>query len=149
MNEKYMKIALKEAIKSYKKGEVPIGCVIVYKNKIIAKTHNLKEKKKNSLCHAELIAINKATKKIKNWRLDDCNIYVTMQPCPMCASAIKQSRISNVYYGVSNENNNLSNMIFEEKNNNKKVNVYDGILEKECKKIVQEFFNKQRKITKK
>ncbi len=145
MKNKYMGIALKEAKKSLKENEVPVGCVIVYKNKIIAKAHNKKERKKCVLYHAELIAIKKASKKIKNWRLNECDIYVTVKPCPMCSSAIKQSRIKNVYYGTDNKHNGISDKIFDEININKKVNVKSNIMEKECKKIIQDFFKKQRK----
>ena len=145
MQEKYMKLALKEAQKAYKKNEIPIGCVIVKNNKVIAKSHNLKEYKHSALYHAELIAINIASKKLKNWRLLDCDIYITMQPCPMCASAIKQSRIKKIYYGTKNKNNILSNKILEENDINEKIEVISSILEKECREIVQKFFEKQRK----
>lgn len=144
MKEKYMKIALKEAEKSFYKKEVPVGCVIVNNDKIIAKAHNLKEKKNSSLAHAELIAIAKANKKMKNWRLNDCDIYITMEPCPMCASAIKQSRISNVYYGVKNENNKESRLILESVDINNNISVESGLLEKECKVLVQDFFKEKR-----
>ena len=145
MQEKYMKLALKEAQKAYKKNEIPIGCVIIKNNKVIAKSHNLKEYKHSTLYHAELIAIKKASKKLKNWRLLDCDIYITMQPCPMCASAIKQSRIKKIYYGTKNKNNILSNKILEENDINEKIEVISSILEKECREIVQKFFEKQRK----
>ena len=105
MNEKYFDLALKEAEKAYKLKEVPVGCIIVKDNKIIAKAHNMVEKKKNSTMHAEIIAIKKASKKIKNWRLIDCDMYVTLEPCNMCKSAIELSRINNVYYCVSGNNN--------------------------------------------
>lgn len=144
MIEKYMNIALMEARKSFRLGEVPIGCVIVKNNKIISKAHNIKEKKNSALCHAELLAISKANKKLKNWRLDGCDIYITMQPCPMCASAIKQSRISKIFYGVKNINNALSDLIFSENDNNRKVIITDSIMQEECKKIVQEFFKQKR-----
>ena len=140
-----MKIALQEAYKAYKKGEIPIGCVIVKKNKIISKAHNLKEKKKCSLWHAELLAIKKAAKKLKNWRLVDCDIYITMQPCPMCASAIKQSRIKNVYYGIENSNNYISEKIFEENDINASVNVFSFVLGDKCKEIIDNFFENKRK----
>ncbi len=145
MKEKYMKIAIKEAIKSFKKNEVPVGCVIVKNNKIIAKAHNLKEKKHSVIYHAELIAIEKASKKLKNWRLNDCEIYVTLQPCPMCSSAIKQARISKVYYGVENKNNDISNKIFVNKDNNACVIIEEKICEEECKKIITKFFKNKRK----
>lgn len=144
MNEKYMNIAIQESLKSMKKEEVPIGCIIVKNGKIIAKAHNLKEKKSSALAHAELIAIAKANKKLKSWRLNECEIYITMEPCPMCASAIKQSRISKVYYGVENENNKISKKIFQSIENNNSVETIGGVLEKECKLIVQNFFKNKR-----
>ena len=145
MQEKYMEIAIKEAEKAYKKNEVPVGCVIVKNNKILAKTHNLKENKHSALYHAELIAIKKVSKKLKNWRLIDCEMYITMQPCPMCASAIKQSRIKKIYYGTDNKNNNISNEILNENDINEKIEIIPYILEDKCKEIVQKFFEKQRK----
>ena len=102
MNEYYMNIAIKEAKKAYKYEEVPVGAVIVKNNKVIAKAFNKKEKTKNVTKHAEIIAISKACKKLKNWRLEDCIIYVTMEPCMMCSGAIEQSRIKKIVYGVKN-----------------------------------------------
>ena len=145
MQEKYMEIAMEEAEKAYKKNEVPVGCVIVKNNKILAKTHNLKENKHSALYHAELIAIKKVSKKLKNWRLIDCEMYITMQPCPMCASAIKQSRIKKIYYGTDNKNNNISNEILNRNDINEKIEIIPYILEDKCKEIVQKFFEKQRK----
>ncbi len=145
MKEKYMQIALKEANKSFKKNEVPVGCVIVKNDKIIAKAHNIKEKKQNVLYHAELVAIKKASKKLKNWRLNNCELYVTLQPCPMCSSAIKQSRISKVYYGVDNKNNAISNKILWENDINSRVTVEEKICEEQCKKIITSFFKNKRK----
>lgn len=145
MKEEYMKIALNEAKKSFDKNEVPVGCVIVKNDKIIAKTHNLKEKYKSVLYHAELLAIRKASKKLKNWRLNGCELYVTLQPCPMCSSAIKQARISKIYYGVDNKNNEISNKILVEKDINSNVNIEEKICEKECKKIIVDFFKNKRK----
>lgn len=102
MEEKtfFMKKALKEAEKAYYKGEVPVGAVIVKDGKIISRGHNLKEIKKDTTKHAEIIAIEKASKKIDAWRLEDCDIYVTMEPCPMCMGAIINSRIRKIYYGI-------------------------------------------------
>ena len=145
MNEKYMRIALEEANKAYELGEIPIGCVIVKNDKIISKAHNLKEKKHSSLCHAEIMAIKKANKKIKNWRLLDCEMYITMEPCPMCASAIKQSRIKKIYYGVENNNNEISKKILDTTDINEKIEVIPNILSEDCKKIVQNFFENKRK----
>ena len=101
--EEYMKIALKEAKKAKEKNEVPIGAVIVSEGKIISKAHNLRETKNNSLCHAEIIAINKACKKNKDWRLNECKMYVTLEPCMMCMGAIVESRIKKVYCGIENK----------------------------------------------
>ena len=105
MNEQYyMNIALSLAKKAYRKNEVPIGAIIVKKNKIITKAYNKKESKHNSIYHAELIAINKACKKLKTWHLDDCVLYTTLEPCMMCSGAIEQSRIRKVVYGTKNYN---------------------------------------------
>ncbi len=145
MKEKYMKIALEEAKKSFDLNEVPVGCIIVKNDEIIAKAYNIKEKMNSVLYHAELIAINEASKKLNNWRLNDCEMYVTLQPCPMCSSAIKQARIKKVYYGVENKNNEISNKIFVEKDINKSVLVEEKIMEDDSKKILQDFFKKQRK----
>lgn len=144
MKEKFMHEAIKEAKKSYKKNEVPVGCVIEKNGKIISKAHNLKETKKNPLAHAEIIAINKATKKFKNWRLYNCNMYVTMEPCCMCAGAIKQARLKKVYYGVPNDNS-LCRKILNKEDNNKKVEIEGNVLSIECKELIQTFFKKQRK----
>lgn len=100
----YMSVAEKLAFKALKKGEVPVGAVIVRKNKIIGKGYNKKERKKSSIYHAEIIAIKNAGKKIKNWRLDDCELFCTMEPCMMCCGAIIQSRIKKVYYLLENHN---------------------------------------------
>ena len=137
MEEKYMKIAIKEAKKALKKGEVPVGAIIVKENKIISKGYNKKEKTKNVIKHAEIIAISKACKKIKNWRLDNCEIYVTMEPCMMCCGAIEQSRIKKIVYGVKNENYGYTNVL-------KNVKIISQICEKECKEMIQAFFKKKR-----
>lgn len=141
--EKYMVAALKEANKALKKGEVPIGAVIVKNDKIISRAHNMKENKNISTYHAEILAIQKACKKLKNWRLNGCTMYVTVEPCAMCCGAIKESRISTLVYGTKNENTGFvkSKNIFFEKD---KMIIIDGIYEKECKKIIQEFFKKKR-----
>ena len=145
MEKKYMYMAIQEAEKAFKLNEVPVGCVIVKDNKVLAKTHNLKEKKRSVLCHAELIALYKASKKNKNWRLNDCEMYITVKPCPMCSSAIKQSRISKIYYGVDNKNNSISDEILDNSDINKNVIVEEKVCESECKKIIQEFFKNKRK----
>ena len=143
---KYMKIALKEAQKAYNKGEIPIGAVIVKDDNIIAKAYNLKESKQQSTKHAEIIAIEKASKKLNNWRLLDCTLYVTMFPCPMCASAINQARISRLIYGTIPEyaDQQTVNKILSDKNYGLPVDKTGGILEKECLELIQKFFVKKR-----
>ena len=142
--EKYMKLALKEAEKAYKKGEVPIGAVLIKNGKVIAKAHNLKEKKNIAYYHAEILVIKKACKKLKNWRLIDCTMYVTVEPCAMCCGAIKESRISNLVYGTLNENTGFVKSK-SEFFHNIKINISSGICENECRKIMQDFFNQKRK----
>ena len=148
MNLEYMDIAFKEAEKAYKRGEVPIGAVIVKNGKIIAKACNSKEKKHCSIEHAEILAIKKASKKLKNWRLDDCDIYVTLEPCPMCASAIKQSRIKNVYSALKNsDSNNLDiiNRIFVADKVNPCVNFFNNLSVEKSTTLLQKFFSCRRK----
>ncbi len=142
----FMNEALKEANKAYDKGEIPIGAIIVKNNKIISKAHNLKESKNNACKHAELIAIEKASRKLKNWRLLDCTIYVTMFPCPMCASAINQSRISKLVYGTIPKyaNKELISSILNDKNYGNPVKIVDKILEKDCTQLLKKFFLKKR-----
>ena len=142
MNEKYMLEALKEAKKSYNKGDVPVGAIIVYNNKIIARAHNLKEKSKNATKHAEILAINIACKKLKRWRLNDCELYVTMEPCMMCTGAIIQSRIKKVCFAIRNYDfGTLLNVA-----NNKKydISVAEGAMANESLKLLQDFFKQKR-----
>ena len=136
-HEYYMNIAIKQAKKALRKGEVPVGAVIVKDGKIICKSYNKKEKRRNATQHAEIIAITKASKKLKNWRLDDCVIYISMEPCMMCCGAIIQSRIKKIIYGVGNENYGFTNKI-------KNVEIIDKVCENECKKMIQSFFKKRR-----
>ena len=147
-NEIYMREAYKEALKAYKKNEVPIGCVIVKDNKIIAKAHNLRNSKKNSLYHAEVLAIDKACKKLKKWILDDCTLYVTMEPCVMCAGSILQARIQKVVYGIPQNRygcvGTLMNLFTDFEFNNSPI-VEKGIMEEEIKKLVSDFFVELRK----
>ena len=137
MDQYYMNLALKEAKKAMKHNEVPIGAVIVKNNKIVSKAYNKKETKKNAIKHAEIIAIEKACRKFNNWRLDDCTIYVTMEPCMMCCGAIEQSRIKKIVYGVANQNYGFTKKI-------KNVEIVFGILENECKSLIQSFFKNKR-----
>lgn len=144
MDEKYMIEALKEAKKAYKKNEVPIGAVIVKNGKIIARAHNQKDLSKISVYHAEVLAIIRACKKLKNWRLIDCNLYVTMEPCLMCCGAIIQSRIKKIVYGVSNDNfGKIKKATDDFKHYN--IEVISNVLEDNCKDIIQKFFNEKRK----
>ena len=148
MNLKYMDMALKEAVKGYENGEIPVGAVIVKDGKVISKAHNLKEKNKCAVEHAEILAIKKASKKLKNWRLENCDMYVTLEPCPMCASAIKQSRISNVYSALSNsDEKNLSiiSEIFWSDKINGNVQFYNDLYVEKSKEMLQKFFVERRK----
>lgn len=148
MNIKFMDEAFKQAQIAYDIGEVPVGVIIVKNNKIIARTHNMKEYDNCCLSHAELIAIKSASKILNNWRLCDCDIYVTLDPCPMCASAIKQSRIKNVYSAGNNSDvNNLKiiKSIFESDSTNPSVNFISNIDKNRTEKLLNDFFIKQRK----
>ena len=137
-----MKAALAEAKKAYLIDEVPVGAVIVYNNKIIARGHNTREKEQSVLGHAEINAIRKASKKIGSWRLEDCDIYVTLEPCSMCSGAIIQSRIKNLYYGASDPKTGACGSVLNlfENDFNHKVNVTGGIMENECSQIIKDFF---------
>ena len=141
--KKYMIEALKEAKKAFELGEVPIGAVIVKDNKIISRAINKKESSNLATSHAEILAINKACKKLNNWRLLDCTLYVTVEPCLMCCGAIIQSRIKKVVYGTSNEYYGAVESI---DNTLKKYNieVENNILQNECSNIMKEFFKKRR-----
>lgn len=148
MEEKYMREALKEAKKSYEKDEVPVGAIIVKDGKIIARAHNLKESKKSAIHHAEILAIDKASKKIGAWRLSECEMYVTLEPCPMCAGAIIQSRLKKVYIGTMDYKTGACGSVFnmfEDYTFNHKVECETGILKEECEKILQDFFKYLRK----
>ena len=148
--KKFMKLALKQAKKAYKRDEVPVGAVIVKDGKVISKAYNLREKTNLATGHAEILAIQKANKKLKSWRLDSCTLYVTIEPCPMCAGAIVQSRIKNVIYGAqdikSGAHQSVTN-IFDLKLNHK-VKVESGLMEEECGNIITEFFREKRKKNK-
>jgi len=146
-HEKFMKKAIKEAKKALNKGEVPVGAVVVHQGKIIGKGHNLREKTNKSSAHAEMIAIEQANKKIKSWRLDNCTIYVTIEPCPMCSGAIIQSRIKQVVYGASEaksgSHHSVTNLF--DQGFHHKVDVLPGVMEQECGDIVAKFFRQLRK----
>ena len=146
-----MREALKEASKAYKEDEIPVGCVIVKEGKIIARAHNRKVNKNNTLYHAELIAIDKASKKLDSWRLTGCEMYVTLEPCPMCAGALINSRMSKLYIGTKDPKagacGSVLNLLSDYKFNHK-VEVEYGVLQKECEKILKEFFKELREWNK-
>lgn len=144
---KYMEEAIKEAKKASSIDEVPIGCVIVLNNKIIARGHNVRETKKNPIGHAEIIAIQKASKKLDNWRLENCELYVTVEPCIMCAGAIIQSRIKKVYFGAKDLRGGAfgtSINVLDAENINHYPDIYPGILEEECSELVKNYFKSKR-----
>ena len=146
MNEKFMKKALVLAEKSFNLDEVPIGAVVVKDNKIIASAYNTRNKTQNAINHAEVLAISKACKKLKSWRLEECDIYVTLEPCPMCAGAILNARIKNLYFGAFDKTskNNLLNIIMQDDRLNHKTNCIGGVLQQECSEILTRFFKQKR-----
>lgn len=143
IQEKYMKEALKQARKAYALGEVPIGCVIVHQGKIIGRGYNRRNTDKNTLAHAEITAIKKASKIIGDWRLEECTLYVTLEPCQMCAGAIVQARIPEVVMGCMNPKAGCAGSILnilEMPQFNHQVSVTRGILEQECSNLLKLFF---------
>lgn len=146
-NIKFMKEALKEAKKSYQKDEIPVGAVIVKNGKIIARGHNIKETKTDPTKHAEIIAIQKASKKLQTWRLSGCTMYVTLEPCSMCAGSLIQARIDKVVIGTMDEKTgacgSVLNLLSDYKFNHT-VQIETGIMQEECKTILQQFFKELR-----
>lgn len=139
----YMQEAIKEAKKAYKIGEVPVGCVIVVNDEIVAKSHNLRHTFKNGLYHAEMIAISRACKKLSRWILDDATIYITLEPCLMCSGAIIQSRIKRLVYGTKEPKFGCAGSIIDVFSNNDfnhQVEVSDGILKEEISQMMKDFF---------
>ena len=146
-DEKFMKEALKEAMKAYKLGEVPIGCVIVREGKIIGRGYNRRNTDKNTLNHAELSAIRKASKVVGDWRLEDCVIYVTLEPCQMCSGAIVQARFPKCVIGCMNPKAGCAGSILNILNMpefNHQVEVVKGVLENECSEMLTRFFKELR-----
>ncbi|WP_408069823.1 tRNA adenosine(34) deaminase TadA [Butyrivibrio sp. JL13D10] len=151
LDEKYMKAALKQARKAIELGEVPIGCVIVYEGKIIGRGYNRRNTDKSVLCHAEITAIKKACKKMGDWRLEECTLYVTLEPCQMCAGAIVQSRIPKVVMGAASPKAGCGGTvlnILENPEFNHQVEVKRGVLDSDCSDILKEFFTELRKRNK-
>ena len=146
-NEWYMKQALKEAKKAYELGEVPIGCVIVYNGKIIGRGYNRRNTDKNTLCHAEITAVKKASKVMGDWRLEGCTMYVTLEPCQMCAGACVQSRIDKVVIGCMSPKSGCAGSvinILDMEQFNHQVEIETGVLEKECSIMLTRFFEELR-----
>ena len=146
-DEKYMKIAIREAKKAYALDEVPIGCVIVQNEKIIARGYNRRNTDKNTLAHAEMSAIKKASKKTGVWRLEDCTMYVTLEPCQMCAGAIVQSRLGKVVIGSMNPKAGCAGSVInllQMKQFNHQVEMVTGVLEEECSTMLSGFFQELR-----
>ena len=146
-DEKYMKAAIREAKKAYALEEVPIGCVIVQNDKIIARGYNRRNTDKNTLAHAEMSAIKKASKKTGDWRLEDCTMYVTLEPCQMCAGAIVQSRLGKVVIGSMNPKAGCAGSVInllQMKQFNHQVQMETGILEEECSTMLSGFFQELR-----
>lgn len=142
-DEKYMRAAIGQARKAGAIGEVPIGCVIVYEDKIIARGYNRRTIDKNVLSHAEIIAIKKACKKVGDWRLEGCTMYVTLEPCPMCAGAIVQARIPKVVIGCMNPKAGCAGSVLDllhEDGFNHQVEMESGVLEEECSRLMKDFF---------
>lgn len=142
----YMNEALKEAKKACDKGEVPVGAVIVLNDKIIARAHNMRETKQSITAHAELLAIEKASKKLGTWRLENCDLYVTLEPCPMCSGAIIQSRIRSVYFGTFDPKAGACGSVlnlFDYKFNHF-VQIHGPVDEEKCSKILKDFFKELR-----
>ncbi|HHT56545.1 MAG: tRNA adenosine(34) deaminase TadA [Bacillota bacterium] len=146
-DEKFMKEALKQAKRAYLLGEVPIGCVIVYQDKIIGRGYNKRNTNKTTLAHAEITAINKASKKMGDWRLEDCTIYITLEPCQMCSGAIVQARIKRAVIGTMNPKAGCAGSILnilQMDEFNHQVEITRGVLQNECAEIIQKFFKELR-----
>jgi tRNA(adenine34) deaminase len=146
-DEKYMKEAIKQARKAADAGDVPIGCVIVHGNKIIARGYNKRNARKTTLAHAELLAIEKASKKLGDWRLEECIMYITLEPCQMCAGAIVQARIPKVVVGAMNKKAGCAGSVlnlFQIPAFNHQVEFEQGVLEEECSAILSDFFRQLR-----
>lgn len=147
----YMKAALKEAVKAFEKDEVPVGAVVVYNNQIIGKGYNQVEKLKDPTAHAEMIAITAAANHLGNWRLNECDIYITLEPCIMCTGAILNARLKNLFYAEFDPKFGACGSLYNlpaEKKYNHDINVFSGICANESRSLLQEFFRNLRMIEK-
>ena len=146
MDKRFMILALEEAKKAAREGEVPVGAVIVKDGEVISRGHNLREQKQSALSHAEIEAINGACEKLDSWRLDGCEMYVTLEPCPMCTGAIINSRIKTVIFGAFDKSMGCMDSVINlcDYPLGHKVEVYAGICEDECQKVLQKFFKNLR-----
>lgn len=147
MDLKYMDMAIEEARRAFEEDEVPVGCVIVKNNQILALTHNRKEQMNSATKHAEILAIEEASSKLNNWRLDGCDVYITLEPCPMCASALKQARVSHIFCGLSNSdfrNYEIVLKILESDKNNASVPIINDLAVEKVDKIMKDFFRNRR-----
>lgn len=145
---RFMYAALQEAEKAFEENEVPVGAVVVHNNKIIGRGYNQTEKLKDATAHAEMIAITSASNYLDNWRLNECDIYVTLEPCIMCTGALLASRINRLFYGVSDLKFGACGSIHnlaENSKTNHTIKVFSGILAKESEQLLKSFFNQQRK----
>lgn len=147
-NEKFMNLAIDLAKECAEHDEVPVGAVVVKDDKVIATSGNFKERENNAICHAEIAALSKATKQVENWWLENCDVYVTLEPCPMCAGAMINSRIRALYFGAYDEKSGACGSkinLFEKGLFNHDVEVQGGYLRGECAALLSDFFRKKRK----
>lgn len=145
--EKFIKIALEEAQKAFDKDEVPVGAIVVCEGKILAKAHNLRQSAHDPTAHAEILAIKEAAKKRGDWRLAGCEIYITKEPCPMCAGAIQQARFDRLIYGCKDKKAGYAGSLYnvlDDKKLSHQVEIIYGVEEDKCKRLLREFFKKKR-----
>ena len=143
----YMELARREALLAYEAGDVPVGCVIVYRDEVIGRGRNRRNERKNALCHAELLAVDQACGYMRDWRLEDCDAYVTVEPCPMCAGALLQARVRRLYFGAKNPKAGAVGSVVDllgMDGFNHRVEVVSGVMEEECRELMQRFFRERR-----
>lgn len=152
MHETFMRLALQEAQRALSEDEVPVGAVIVHGNRIVAAAHNQREQLKDPTAHAEMIAITQAAESLGTWRLEQCTLYVTLEPCPMCAGAILQARIPEVVYGAADPKAGAIDTLFQllrDPRLNHRCQSVAGVLSQDCGRVLSEFFQRQRRLGKK